>query len=170
MRIARFEDKGMETVTSIFLLIISSLLIISILSHVEHRSEDNEDLIELRNYQARSLGELLVMNSSSLMDDQVPNSDRSSNLIHAFLWDGHSLTDLGSSQYLEDPYIGKVLRTTPDGLSAVLILERGIESIPKISGDFISWTYPLPDGSVIHLFLSLYIGSIEIVEGSFEDF
>ena len=153
----------METVTSLFLLLISSLLIFSVLSQIDIGSNDKGDLIELRTYQARSLGETLMMFSNNSMEppylDNVSNASKRS----AFFWDGNSFHNQLSSGLIVDGYIQEVLETTPDGLSAFLLLEDEQIAAPGISGEYISWSYRMSNGPMVTLYLSLHMGSIEVM-------
>lgn len=157
------KNEGMETVTSMLLLLISALLIFSVLSLIDIGKNDQVSLLELRTFQARSLGEVLMRYSNNSMES--PYLDNGSISIDgaALFWDGFSFQGSNNLNVIDDVHVKGVLETTPDGLSVLLLIggQQGIG--PWISGEYVTWSYVMSTGSVITLYLSLHIGSIELV-------
>lgn len=162
MRVDEFNTDGMETVTSLFLLIVSALLIFSVLSQVDPRTDNEDPLFELRTYQVRSMGEALITFTNDLKEPTSYKNRSGSDHETAFYWDGASFHDLRSWNFSGSEKVQRVMETTPDGLSSYLLIGGKDVVVSGIIGEYITWHHMMPDGSVITLFLSLHVGSMEI--------
>ncbi len=155
---------GMETVTSMLLLLVSALLISNVFTLLNTQHTNTASLIDLRTFQTRSLGETLVAYSNNSMESPYLGNLSDHQECDVFFWDGSQMhtSNVEKIKY-EDP-IEQVLRSTPDGLSAVIILGDTHGKTPSISGEYVTWSYVMTDGSIITVFLSLHTDSINFEE------
>jgi hypothetical protein len=162
MRSLPLCDEGMETVSSLFLLLASSLLIFSTLSQIDKGSENDGDLVELRSYQARSLGETLVLCGNNSINEPVTIQISDSETYRAFFWDSCEFIDLTPGDHSRDDIIEEVLKVTPDGLSAFLYIGPSNSMQKIVQGEYVSWSHSMSNDLVIILYLSVHGGSIDI--------
>jgi hypothetical protein len=154
--------EGMETVTSLFMLIISALLIFSVLSQADMGMDNESDLFEFRTYQAQSLGETLILYFNNYAEVPIINDFPNNQSEGTFFWNGNSFFNLTYGNFSDGECIEEVLKMTPDGLSTFVSIGIPGSIIPDINGEFITWSHTMSHGLRFVLYLSLHIGSIEI--------
>jgi hypothetical protein len=157
---------GMETVTSMLLLLVSALLISNVFTLLNTQHTNTASIIDLRTYQTRSLGETLVAYSNNSMESPYLGNFSDHQEFYVFFWDGSQMHTSNADKLLYGYPIEKVLRSTPDGLSAVIILGDTHGQTVSISGEYVTWSYVMTDGSIITVFLSLHADSINFEEAS----
>ncbi|MBN1540412.1 MAG: hypothetical protein JW939_09730 [Candidatus Thermoplasmatota archaeon] len=153
------DHSGMETATSMFLLIISAGLIFGALSFIQEGEGHDEDIVYLRNYQARGLGNSLIaflQSSGAGMPDPVIYDEI------VLVWDGHGVRTSFDGSFHPLSGLSSVLAATPDGLASVLIVHTGEYVTDTPGGEFVSWSHRDGDGRVFLLYLSMHDGSMEM--------
>jgi hypothetical protein len=153
-------ERGMETVTSILLLLVSVLLIFTIFSYLD-MDGTNETIQELRMDQVVSLGDSLVRYSNST--HEMPFLQIHSQILvgSVFYWNGRSMyagPDVNGS--IVD-WIEEVLKTTPDGLSSMVIF--GNNDV-DINGEYVVWSQLSVSSIEVKVILSVHSGSINVEE------
>ncbi|MGA1865855.1 MAG: hypothetical protein ACMUFK_00140 [Thermoplasmatota archaeon] len=150
---------GMETATSMFLLIISAGLIFGALSFIQESEGHDEDLVYLRNYQARSLGISLIAYlqgsvagmPDTLLDDEI-----------VLVWDGRDVRKSFNDTSHPLSGLSCILSATPDGLQSMLIVSNSEYTFGPPGGEFVRWTHGDGTGWVFLVYLSIHDGSMEI--------
>jgi len=153
------RPEGFETLTSMFLLIISAILIFGVLSFFQYGVDENNerDLIRLRDLQVKCLGEVLVdCYTVSLIDIESEGycSDA------AIIWDGRVQEMQVQGDVLVPMVLEQALETTPDGLTAVLTFGRGGLVGIEPAGEFVVWSHSVKDGTFFQVYLSIHAGSL----------
>ncbi|MGA1792381.1 MAG: hypothetical protein ACMUHM_00360 [Thermoplasmatota archaeon] len=157
--IRKIRMEGMETVTSLLLLIISAILVFGVLSFLDlGENDDNDrDLIRLRSFQAKCLGEVLVSTYSISLQYVEDDSSISDAVV---VWDGEGIVihDHGRSP-IPLPWT-QALSTTPEGLTSALIFGDGNALIDGPSGEFVTWSHSMEGGDIVRIYLSVHVGSL----------
>ena len=153
------KTDGMETPTSMMLLLAALALIFSAAGHFLSSSGTDEDLFELRLLQARSVGSVITAHvpagGSVPLADMVAPED----CPMALLWDGTELIVLeGGPGALMDQF-AEVLANAPDGLDCMLSFRLGGAQL-ELSGPAATWEGRNVRGVMIMVALPLRSGGI----------
>ncbi|MGA1848256.1 MAG: hypothetical protein ACMUHB_02850 [Thermoplasmatota archaeon] len=164
MRTSGIDRSGMETPTSMFILMISVLLIFSILDTLPDNEGVDGNLWALRQHQVNSMGavlgswdplgngEPLILKLSRMEGDAAFTRDS----------EGISFGLVEGSQLQHQ--VEEFLSSSPDGLPCVLLVDLMDKSGMNIQGSFVTWSHVIMGRMVVSLFLPLDRGSL-IFEG-----
>ncbi len=162
LRTPGVNGSGMETPTSMFLLFISSLLILSIFNALPENEGFDEGLWALRQHQVNSMGAVLgswdpLENGEPLI---VELSRFGSDAVFVRDGEGYSPGLMEGSQF--EDRVGEFLSSSPDGLPCVLFVDLMDESHINIQGSFVTWSHVIMGRMVVRLFLPLERDSLRL--------
>lgn len=146
---------GMETATSMLLLIISAGMIFGMLSFLEKGEGNDASLADLRSYQVSVLGSS-VITCYQFADEDL---DISKGII--MVYDGSLVQTYSGPPERNLADLSKVMAATPDGLTSILIVHPEKKSVDPPRGEFMSWSYKDGNGVCFLLHLSMHIGSLD---------
>jgi len=155
------QKEGMETLTSMFLLMISALLIFGVLTflHPDGKENNDMDLIKLRSFQVKCLGQVLASSYIVSLGD-IESDEGCSDII--IVWDGEEkeVKDQGNPKV---PLIlRQALSTTPDGMTSVLIVGEVDPVDIEPAGEYVSWSNSIKGGTFFRVYLSIHAGSLSV--------
>ena len=149
----------METATSMFMLIVSAVLIFGVLNFLHGGEGRNEDLIDLRIYQIECLGEVIISGYQTTYSTRETEPSKEGS-VH--FWDGLDIHCLGSDE-MDDPHrIQSSISLTPDGLSSLLVVYYKDRPDIQPVGEFVQWSRDLQDRVFFVLYLSIHPGTLQI--------
>ncbi len=153
MKCVRSNDHGMETPTSLFLLILSSMLIFGVVEVFTTGQSDPSDLFEIRDRQVNSMGDVLLSWYPGLWSQEIGPFNMQNDTI--CYWDSGFLTITPYNGSLDIRLLEEFFGSTPDDLPSLLILDIDNERSPVLMGEYVKWAHS-GEGYQISLVLPLY--------------
>ncbi len=156
---------GMETATSMILLLIAAALIFSFLHFHTEIEPQVDDLFDLRVRQARSLYDVLTTFVPDGCDCALSDLVGEKEIPFFLVWDGSSVRNTSSGNVTLIESFSAVLHYAPDDLPALLVITGG--SPIQDTGDRPAavWMGETERGAELTVSLPLHKGEIPVVGG-----
>ncbi|MGA1872250.1 MAG: hypothetical protein ACMUHY_01135 [Thermoplasmatota archaeon] len=152
----------METTTSMFMLILASVLVFGVLSFFNQGTDSEDRILELREFQVRSLGEVIV---GAYTSSDPSGAEILSCAGTVILWNGTGLEMIEGDSERCPRILCEGIAATPDRMTSVLMVISPEQVRQQPTGQYVQWSYQFDATLVIKVFMSVYSGSLELEEG-----